>query len=92
MRTILFLWRINDVLEQQFKHTNRQTQKKENSIEHHPPKEVGLRLHSIKAKTKSSRFLGRYSFKYIKENTILIYAQIEFKLSSKAMITYVSYS
>ena len=33
--------------------TNRQTQKEENSLEHYPPEEVGLRLHSMKAKTKS---------------------------------------
>ena len=53
LRTILILSRINDILEKQFKHTNRQTQKEENSLEQHPPKEVGLRLHSMKAKTKS---------------------------------------
>ena len=53
LKTILILRRINDVLEQQFKHTYRQTQKEENSLEQHPPKEVGLRFHSMKAKTKS---------------------------------------
>ena len=55
LRTILILCRINDVFEQQFKYTNRQTQKEESSLELHPPKEVGLRLHSIIGKTKSVR-------------------------------------
>ena len=40
------LIRINDVLEQQIKHT-----KGENFLEQYPPKEVGLRPHSMKAKT-----------------------------------------
>ena len=31
----------------------RQTQKEENSLEQHPPKEVRLRFYSMKAKTKS---------------------------------------
>ena len=53
LRTILILCRINDVFEQQFKHTNRQTQKEESSLEQHPLKEVGLRVHPMNEKTKS---------------------------------------
>ena len=47
LRKILTLCRINDVLEQQFKHT-----KGKNFLEQHPPKEVGLHPHSIKAKNE----------------------------------------
>ena len=43
-------YRINDVFEQQFKHTKRQRQKGKSFLEH-PPKEVGIRPHSMKAKT-----------------------------------------
>ena len=63
LRTILILCRTNDVLEQ-FEHTNRQTQKEENSLKHNPPKEVRLRLHSMKAKRKFiSKDLNFYVFK-----------------------------
>ena len=51
--TILIFNRINDVLEQQVKHTRKTNKIGKNFLEQHPPKEVGLHTHSMNAKTKS---------------------------------------